>query len=132
MRFRARPGIRSRTKTPQWTGSGTRFRSALTSLVGLLIAPPPVQGTWAHGDRSEGLAVLDAAVEANPDSVPSLLERAEAHGRLGHYDESLADLDRALAASPDRRVHYHRGLTLFEMIAPRETISDHLDKDISS
>ena len=74
-----------------------------------------VQGSWGHGDRSEHLAHLDAKVEAAPDSLRYRLERAEAHRRLGHYDESLADLARALALSPGNlRVHYLRGLTHFD------------------
>ena len=73
------------------------------------------QGGWGHGDRSEHLARLDAQIKANPDSIRDLLERAEAHRRLGHYDESLADLDRILALSPGhRQVHYLRGLTYFD------------------
>ena len=74
-----------------------------------------VQGGWGHGDRSEHLARLDAQIKANPDSIRDLLERAEAHRRLGHYDESLADLDRVLAIAPgNRQVHYLRGLTHFD------------------
>ena len=70
----------------------------------------------AHGDRNEHLARLDATIEANPDSIRYLLERAEAHRRLGHYDESLADLDRVLVIAPgNRQVHYLRGLTHFDL-----------------
>ena len=89
-----------------------RFRSALRVAIGLLCAAILVQSSSGHGDRSEHLARLDAQIEANPDSVRDLLERAEAHRRLGHYDESLADLDRVLAIDPgNRQVHYLRGLT---------------------
>ena len=58
------------------------------------------------------MARLDAEVEANPDSLGILLKRAEALRRIGHYDESLADLDRALVLAPGHQlVHYLRGLT---------------------
>ena len=64
-----------------------------------------------HGDRGEYLSDLDARIEAQPDSVPLLLERAEVHRRLGHRDEALADLDRVFAISPGRhRAHYLMGL----------------------
>ncbi|MYA16352.1 MAG: tetratricopeptide repeat protein [Gammaproteobacteria bacterium] len=114
-RFRARPNVGSWPKTRQWIASKRRLRPALAVLLGFLHVTVLVQGTWGHGDRSEYLARLDAKIETDPDSVPVLLERAEAHRRLGHYDESLADLDRASAVSPgNHRVHYHRGLTLFD------------------
>lgn len=58
------------------------------------------------------MARLDAEVEANPDSLGILLKRAEALRRIGHYDESLADLDRALVLAPGHQlVHYLLGLT---------------------
>lgn len=67
---------------------------------------------WAHGDRNEHLVQLDAEVEAAPESVPHLLERAAAHRRLGDYEASLADLDLARAVSPgNHRVDYLSGLT---------------------
>ena len=73
----------------------------------VLVAPG-----WGHGDRNEHLAGLDAKIEANPNAVSLLLERSAAHRRLGHFEASLADLDRALVLSPDNhRVHYLRGLT---------------------
>lgn len=81
----------------------------------MLCAAILVQVSWGHGDRSEHLARLDAKIEADPDSIRNLLERAEAHRRLGHYDESLADLDRVQTIAPgDRQVHYLRGLTHFD------------------
>lgn len=93
----------------------TRFRPVLRVALGVLYAAILVQAGWGHGDRSEHLARLDAKIAANPDSVDNLLERAEAHRRLGHYDESLADLDRVLAIAPsNRQVHYLRGLTHFD------------------
>ena len=65
-----------------------------------------------HGDRHEHLTRLDARIEANPDSVSDLLERAAAHRRLGHYEASLADLDRAATLSPDDpQIHFLSGLT---------------------
>ena len=65
-----------------------------------------------HGDRHEHLTRLDAKIEANPDSVADLLERAAAHRRLGHFDASFADLDRVAVLSPDNhQVHFLRGLT---------------------
>ena len=64
-----------------------------------------------HGDRHEHLTRLDARIEANPDSVSDLLERAAAHRRLGHHEASLADLDRVAVLSPDNhQVHFLRGL----------------------
>ncbi|MDE0421980.1 MAG: tetratricopeptide repeat protein [Gammaproteobacteria bacterium] len=91
------------------------MRPALLVVVGLVYTTVLVQGTWGHGDRSEHLAGLDAKIEADPDSPHHLLERAEAHRRLGHYDESLADLDRVLVLSPGNlEVHYLRGLTHFD------------------
>ena len=94
---------------------GIRFRPALRVVLGVLCAAALVQGSWGHGDRSEHLDRLDAKIEADPGSVHLLLDRAEAHRRLGHYDESLADLDRVLAIAPgNRQVHYLRGLTHFD------------------
>ncbi len=88
------------------------FRRAFRGAAGLLWAAIFVEALWGHGDRSEHLAHLDAEVEANPDSLGILLERAEALRRLGHYDESLADLDRVLVLAPAHHlVHYLRGLT---------------------
>ena len=108
-------GLGSWTKTPQRTARRTRFRSSLRAALGLLGVAILVQAGWGHGDRNEHLAGLDAKIEANPDSIRNLLERAEAHRRLGHYDQSLADLDRVLAIAPDnRQVHYLRGLTHFD------------------
>ena len=67
---------------------------------------------WGHGDRHEYLALLDEKIQANPDSVPHLLDRAATHRRLGHFEASLADLQRVLALSPvNHEVHYLRGLT---------------------
>ena len=84
-------------------------------VAGLFLAMILVQGSWGHGDRSEHLARLNAKIEAAPGSLHYRLERAEAHRRLGHYEESLADLDRALALSPGNpQVHYLRGLTHFD------------------
>ena len=93
-----------------------RFRWVFRGAVGLLWAAVFVQGSWGHGDRGEHLARLDAKVEANPDSVRYRLERAEALRRLGHANESLVDLDRVQALSPnDPYVHYLRGLTHFDL-----------------
>ena len=65
-----------------------------------------------HGDQHEHLTSLDARIEANPDSVSDLLDRAAAHRRLGHHEASLADLDRVAVLSPDNhQVHFLRGLT---------------------
>lgn len=112
IRYRARPGRETRTKSPRWTASRIRFRSILKVFVGLLSALVFVAAASGHGDRSEYLALLDEKIEANPDSVPHLLDRAVAHRRLGHFEDSLADLDRVLALSPDNhQVHYLRGLT---------------------
>ena len=92
-----------------------RCRRAVGGAAGLLWAAIFVQATWGHGDRSEHLARLDAAVEANPDSLDVLLRRAEARRRFGHHDESLADLDRVLVLAPNHDyVHYLRGLTYFD------------------
>ena len=74
-----------------------------------------IQVSRGHGDRSEHLDRLNAKIEADPGSVVLLLDRAEALRRLGHYDESLLDLDRILALSPgNRQVHYLRGLTHYD------------------
>ena len=109
---RARPGQGSWTNTTQWTAARTRFRPALEALLVLVSVAVLVAGARGHGDRNEHLARLDAKIEANPSAVPLLLERSAAHRRLGHYEASLADLDRVLALSPDtHRVHYLRGLT---------------------
>ncbi|MDE0038827.1 MAG: tetratricopeptide repeat protein [Gammaproteobacteria bacterium] len=78
----------------------------------MLSATLIVAAAWGHGDRHEYLALLDEKIEANPDSVPHLLDRAATHRRLGHFEASLADLDRVVAFSPgNRQVHYLRGLT---------------------
>ncbi|MDE0007074.1 MAG: tetratricopeptide repeat protein [Gammaproteobacteria bacterium] len=83
--------------------------------MGLLWATVFAQASWGHGDRHEHLARVDAKIEANPDSLRFRFERAEALRRLGHYEESLVDLDRVLALSPDNgHVHYLRGLTHFD------------------
>lgn len=95
--------------------SRTRLRWALRGAVGLLWATVFAQASWGHGDRHEHLARVDAKIEANPDSLRFRLERAVALRRLGHYEESLVDLDRVLALSPDNgHVHYLRGLTHFD------------------
>ena len=109
---RARPGQGSWTDTPQWTAAGTRFRSALKAFLVSISVVVSVAGGWCHGDRNEHLAHLDAKIEANPNAVTLLLERSAAQRRLGHYEASLADLDRVLAVSPHHhQAHYLRGLT---------------------
>ena len=111
-RYRAWPGWATWTKTAQWTASRIRFRSTLAVFVGSLAATVVVGSAWGHGDRHEYLAQLDAKIEANPKSVPLLLDRAAAHRRLGHFQASLDDLDRVLAVSPDHhQAYYLRGLT---------------------
>ena len=97
---------------PQPTAPWTRFRSALRTLVVLTTLAVFVVRATGHGDRHEHLAELDAKIEADPNSVPHLVERSATHRRLGHYQASLADLDRVLAISPDNhQVHFLRGLT---------------------
>ena len=72
-------GLESRTETPQrdcFEGSvatGSHGSCPASSMPTVL-----VEATWGHGDRSEHLSRLDAIIEADPDSVPHLLERAEA------------------------------------------------------
>ena len=109
---RARPGHGSWTNTTQGTAAGTRFRSALRVFVVLVSVAVFVADARGHGDRNEHLARLDAKIEASPNAVALLLERSAAHRRLGHYEASLADLDRVLVLSPDHhQAHYLRGLT---------------------
>lgn len=80
-----------------------------------------VTGATGHGDRNEHLAHLDAEIAADPDSVPLLIERSAAHRRLGHYEASLADLDRVLAIAPDNhQVYFLRGLTHFHSGKPAD------------
>lgn len=65
-----------------------------------------------HGDRGEHLADLDARIEAQPDAVSLLLERADTHRRLGHRQKALSDLERVLQVSPgNHRVQYLLGLS---------------------
>lgn len=112
IRFRAWPDRESRTKTMQWTASRIRFRSALKAFVALTSIAVFVPGATGHGDRNEHLAHLDAELAADPNAVPLLIERSAAHRRLGHYQASLADLDRVLAIAPaNHQVHFLRGLT---------------------
>ena len=109
---RAHSGQGSWTNTTQWTAARTRFRPVLKAFLVSISVAVYVASGWGHGDRNEHLARLDAKIEANPTAVPLLLERSAAHRRLGHYEASLADLDRVLTLSPDnQRVHYLRGLT---------------------
>jgi len=96
-----------------WMSSGQRTASKrrirIVALAFCVTAVAPIAS--GHGDRSEYLAALDARIDAQPDSVPHLLERAEVHRRLGHAEEALADLDRVLGLAPGtHRVHYPRGL----------------------
>ena len=112
IRNRAAPGQKSWTETSQWTASRTRFPSSLSVLLVLLSVALFAAIARGHGDRHEHLARLDAKIEADPNSVSHLLERAAAHRRLGHHQASLADLDRVVVLSPDNhQVHFLRGLT---------------------
>ena len=87
------------------------FQSTLGGAL-LLFAAAVGPIAWGHGDRGEYIADLDARIEAQPDAVSLLLERAEAHRRLGHRQQALADLERVLLISPGHhRVQYLLGLT---------------------
>ena len=105
------PSLFAQRRIPSYSVFYMHFKFA----VGLFWTMIFVQGSWGHGDRNDHLALLDAKVAAAPDSLHHRLERAEAHRRLGHFDESLADLDQALALDPrNPQVHYLRGLTHFD------------------
>ena len=118
-RARIRSGSASEAATGRLTGSDTLLRSVAAVATGLVCLALLVPTASGHGDRGERLARLDAKIEAARDPVPHLLERAVLHRRLGRYEESLADLERArLAAPDDRRVYHLRGLTHLERGKP--------------
>ena len=54
------------------------------------------------GDAGRAYAAADAAVALAPDDPNLLVDRAEAAGVGGRYDQALADLDRVLQQDPDR------------------------------
>ena len=56
---------------------------------------------FAHGAPSERLALLDAVIEGEPNSVSHLLDRSELHRRHGRFDMAIGDLLRAQSISPD-------------------------------
>jgi tetratricopeptide (TPR) repeat protein len=54
------------------------------------------------GDPSRAFGATTMALTLTPDDVELLIDRAVALGNLGRYAESVADLDRALAADAQR------------------------------
>jgi tetratricopeptide (TPR) repeat protein len=72
-------------------GNGSGHRSGHRTIDAL----PPIRS-----EAERALSGLDAAVLAQPDSVPLLLERATHLGGMGRYAAARADLERALLLDP--------------------------------
>lgn len=67
---------------------------------------PPAESlllAWFYakrGDDNEAIARFKSALEADPGNAAAWLEKAKVESRLLDFDAALADLDRALAATP--------------------------------
>lgn len=64
----------------------------------------------AHGQLSEALEDLDAALRIDPRHVEALRVRGACLAKLGRPDEALVDLDKAISVAPqDVKAHLERG-----------------------
>jgi tetratricopeptide (TPR) repeat protein len=55
---------------------------------------------WGREDYAEAIRLLTKVVERNPKHIDALLFRAAAHGRLGEFDEAMADYNNAVQIDP--------------------------------
>ena len=84
-----------------------------------------------QGQFSEALPLLGAALRANPDFPPALLNYGLALDALKRRHEALATFDKLLAIQPDlAEALYHRGVVLRAIKRPAEALAS-LEKALS-
>ena len=71
---------------------------------------------WAMGLYGRALAVLNRAIELNPEDASALASRGYTYWDMERYDEALADFNRGLELNPkDPFVRGYRRETYREM-----------------
>jgi predicted O-linked N-acetylglucosamine transferase (SPINDLY family) len=77
-----------------------------------------------QGQFSDALPLIGAALRANPDFPPALLNYGLALDALKRRQEALATYDKALAIQPNyAEAHYNRGVVLRSLKRPAEALT---------
>jgi tetratricopeptide (TPR) repeat protein len=81
---------------------------------------------YQHGRYPEALALIGAALRADPNAPPALLNYAVVLDALKRHSEALAGYDKALAIRPDYAEAFcNRGIALRELKRPAEALASH-------
>lgn len=92
-----------------------RGASLLFGMLGVLLGGARPPAALAHPSALERVDQLDAVIRSRPGDPRPWVQRAQAHAEEGHFEEALADLQRAAALGDPTEVAFELGRVHHQM-----------------